>query len=124
MLDVQDIKQENRSSKSQQMVTTDDICHAQHSLYERKTTQAVSHFEFFRWRIFVARLHGRVNIEDLATGERFSVQLHDMTVQSDWCYEQENDSYHLKHVPLVIDIVGNMVFINHLEHGMSLTIRV
>lgn len=92
--------------------------------HERKAMQAVSSFEFFGWRIFVARLYGRVNVEDLATGERFSVQLHDMIIQSDWQYDQDGERFYLHQTPLIIEIVGNVVFISHVEHGVSLTVRV
>lgn len=92
--------------------------------YRPQTTQAVSSFEFFGWRVFVARLHGRVNIEDLATGERFSVQVHDGLIQSDWHCEQDGNSYRFMGVPLLVEVVANMVFISHLEHGISLTIKV
>lgn len=88
-----------------------------------KVVQMVSVFEFFEWRIFVARLYGRVNVESLVTGERFSVQIDGELVQSDWDYTKEGDSYALA-VPLAIHVVGNMVFIDHLEHGVSLTIRI
>lgn len=82
----------------------------------------VSEFVFFEWRIFVARLYGRVNVESLATGERFSVQVGTGTVQSDWQYQSQDDGYHLLGVPLRISVVGQSVVVHHLYEGVSTTV--
>lgn len=76
---------------------------------------------FFNWRVFVSRLYGRVNVESLQTGERWSLHLPSGQVQSDWQYQtNEAGVYQLIGVPLVIYVEAGHIRLKHIEQGAYL----
>lgn len=82
---------------------------------------AISELHFFGFRVFVARLYGRVNLENMATGERCSL-LADGTLYSDWAYQSEGNAYYLVGAPIVLEKLEHQIRLTHTEHGMSLLI--
>ena len=76
---------------------------------------------FFNWRVFVSRLYGRVNVESLQTGERWSLHLPSGQVQSDWGYQTNGAGvYQLIGVPLVIYVEAGHIRLKHTEQGAYL----
>lgn len=86
--------------------------------------KAITELRFFNWRIFVTRIYQRINIEDLETGERWSLQLSTKQVQSDWAYILEGNCYHLTELHLLINVQDNLVNVRHLEYGIDLNIHI
>lgn len=94
----------------------------QNSISPTTATKATSELQFFQWRIFVARLHQRINIEDTTTGQRCSIYWATGTIQSDWQYQQHNGRFEFTHLPLVITTQAQQITLFHVEHGIQLTI--
>lgn len=83
----------------------------------------VTELSFFGLRIFISRMHKRINIEDQSTGERWSLNALTMAVQSDWPYEQCDNQYIIPKQRLVIDYLESKVLIEQLDEGISLTLH-
>lgn len=83
----------------------------------------VSELSFFGLRIFISRMHKRINIEDQHTRERCSLNTRTMVVQSDWTYEQCDTQYIIAKLKLIIDYSGNKVQIDQLDEGIALSLR-
>lgn len=92
-------------------------------LFEMATRKATTEFVLFGLRIFVSRVHQRMNIEDINTGERWSLQLNTQHIQSDWQYQQQQNVYHISVLRINIIVLSEYIHIQHLEYGVSTQIQ-
>lgn len=87
-----------------------------------KPIKPTSELNFFGWRVFVARLHKRLNLECTQTGQRLSLYWQTLEMHSDWHYHQDDNRFVLMGLPLVIDVVDDKVKLHHSEHQIDLWI--
>lgn len=79
---------------------------------------------FFDWRVFISRLHQRLNVEDVSTGERCSFYFESNVMQSDWEFTLTDDVYRFVHLPLIIQMVDQEICLCHYEQGVTMMIDV
>lgn len=82
--------------------------------------RATSELNFFGWRVFVVRLHKRLNLECTQTGQRLSLYWQMPELHSDWHYHQDGNRFVLVGLPLVLEVVGDRVKLHHTEHQIEL----
>lgn len=92
-------------------------------LFEMASRKATTEMVLFGLRIFVSRVHQRLNIEDVNTGERWSLQLNSQHIQSDWQYQQQQNMYHISALRINIIVLSEYIQIQHLEYGISTQIQ-
>lgn len=88
-----------------------------------QSRKAITEFEFFGARIFVSRTHQRMNIEDIETGERWSLHLKTGKVHSDWALVIQDKNYHLPELRLMVAVDEQQIHLQQLDHGISLSIQ-
>ena len=88
-----------------------------------KPRHATSEFVLFGLRVFVSRTHQRINIEDTLTGERWSLHHPSQSVQSDWQYTTQDNTYHIGHLQLIITYATDGLHLEHSEHGIGVYIH-
>lgn len=89
---------------------------------KRLSYKATTELHFFNWRIFVNRLHQRLNIEDGTTGERCSLYLAEQRLQSDWGFVQHENGFEFSYLPLRLNLTRDGVVLTHIEHGAELSV--
>lgn len=107
-----DVIQRVASVLSQPMNTTNKL----------QSRKAITEFEFFGARIFVSRIHQRINIEDIETGERWSLHLKTGKIQSDWEFSIKDQHYHLAELRLVVVVTAQYIQLQQLNHGIEMSI--
>lgn len=90
---------------------------------EFASRKATTEFVVFGVRIFMSRVHKRLNIEDIDTGERWSLNVQTGQIQSDWHYQQQQGYYHLPDVRLNVYVTQEYVHIQQLDQGVSVQIQ-
>lgn len=89
---------------------------------KKLTYKATTEMHFFSWRIFISRMHQRINIEDCATGEHCSLYFTEQRLQSDWSYIQNNNNFEFSYLPLILSMSDKGILLKHTEHGVNLFI--
>lgn len=92
-------------------------------LFDSTSRKATTEMMMFGLRIFVSRVHKRINIEDVNTGERWSLHLLSQQVQSDWQYQQQQNAYHIPALRINVIVLANDIQIQYLEYGVSTQIQ-
>lgn len=75
-------------------------------------------FTQFDLRVFLARSHRRLNIENSKTGELFSLNLISGQVKSDWAYQQQQHIYHLPSIQLNVLVFNDSIHLHYLTYGV------
>ncbi len=87
-----------------------------------ESVSATCELTFFCYRVFFSRLYQRFNVENLQTGERWSLHLPTGQVQSDWHYQTAANVYHLMSVPLSIYSEQQQIRLHHRQQGAWLMV--
>lgn len=75
-------------------------------------------FTQFDLRVFLARSHRRLNIENSKTGELFSINLTNGQVKSDWVYQQQQHIYHIPSIQLNVLVFNDSIHLHYLTYGV------